>query len=116
MIRTTLLACLVACSACGRQAVADEASAGCYTFGHEVNALKPEGSDSVFWVVGSQDILRRLRTAHDSLTSQPYEPVWVRVVARPSTQAADGFALDYSGLIEIQRVIEIRKALAGECQ
>lgn len=116
MIRKSLLACLVACSACGLQAVGNEASAGCYTFGHEVNVLKPAGSDSVFWVVGTEDILRRLRTAHDSLASKPYEPVWVRVVSRPSTRAADGFALDYSGLIEIQRVIEIRKALAGECQ
>ena len=107
---------LAACGAGVRGAISDGSTTGCYTFGHEVNVFKPAGVDSVHWVVGAQDVLQQLRRTHDSLTSKPYERVWVRVVAQPSSQKPDGFAQDYSGLIEIKRVLEIRQAAAGECR
>ena len=89
--------------------------AGCYTFGHEVNVFEPLGGDSVFWVVGAQDVLQRLRSAHDSLTSKPYEQVWARVLAQRSNQVPDGFAADYNGLLEIRQLVEIRRPAPGEC-
>jgi hypothetical protein len=101
--------------ACGRTAIPEGSMAGCYTFGHEVNVFKPLGGDSVFWVVGPQDVLQRLRSTHDSLTSKPYEQVWARVLAQRSSQEPDGFAVDYSGLLEIQKIVQIRRAAAGEC-
>ena len=112
-IRAVLL--LIGISACSRGAIAEESIAGCYTFGHEVNVFKPLQGDSVFWVVGPDDVLQRLRSVHDSLTSKPYEQVWARVLAKRSTQKPDGFAADYNGLLEVRQVVEIRRAGAGEC-
>jgi hypothetical protein len=102
-------------NACERNAVPERSMAGCYTFGHEVNVFRPLGGDSVFWVTGQTHVLQRLRSAHDSLTSKPYEKVWARVLAQRSNQEPDGFAADYSGLLEIQQLVEIRRAAAGEC-
>lgn len=116
-MRKVLLVTLFALtSACDRPVRDGGSISGCYTFGHEVNVFKPSTGDSTFWVVGGKDVLQRLRNAHDSLTSKPYEAVWARVVAQRSKQERDGFALSYDGLIEIQRVIEIRNAADGECQ
>jgi hypothetical protein len=90
--------------------------AGCYSFGHEVNVFKPAGVDSLFWVTGPAGILAQLRHVHDSLTSEPYEKVWVRVAANRSSREPDGFARDYDGLIEVSRILEVRRPADGECR
>lgn len=113
--RLVPIAALALLFACDRHGGADRSVAGCYTFGHEVNVFKTSTGDSTFWVVGEADILQRLRMAHDSLTSKPYEAVWTRLIAQRSSKEPDGFALSYNGLIEIQRIVEIRRASAGEC-
>jgi hypothetical protein len=115
MMRIILVLLLAGVSACGRNVIPDGSMAGCYTFGHEVNVFKPLGGDSVFWVTGKQDVLQRLRSAHDSLTSKPYEQVWARVLAERSNREPDGFAADYNGLIEIQQIVEVRRPVTGEC-
>ena len=107
-----LITALAACV--GTQGAADPV-AGCYVFGHEVNVFKPAGTDSAFWVTGSQDVLQQLRTTHDSLTSRPYEAIFARVIAQPSSRTPDGFAQDYDGLLEVRRVVELRRAVPGEC-
>jgi hypothetical protein len=101
--------------ACASYASEDPSATGCYTFGHEVNTFRPFPGDSTFWVLGATPVLQQLRSAHDSLTSKPYEAVWVRVLAKRSTEEPDGFAEQYDGLIEIQRVLEIRRATVAEC-
>jgi hypothetical protein len=101
--------------ACAANARDDGSTVGCYIFGHEVNTFSPSPSDSTFWVVGEEDVLQQLRTVHDSLTSRPYEAVWLRVISQRSKEESDGFALSYHGLMEIQRVLEIRRATAAEC-
>ena len=101
--------------ACISRASEDVSATGCYTFGHEVNTFRPFPGDSTFWVFGAPLVLQQLRSAHDSLTSKPYEAVWVRVLAQRSTEQPDGFAQQYDGLIEIQRVLEIRRATVAEC-
>lgn len=115
VMRLILVLLLTGVGACGRNAIPEGSMAGCYSFGHEVNVFKPFGGDSVFWVVGPRDVLERLRAAHDSLTSRPYEQVWARVLAQRSSQEPDGFAADYNGLLEIQQIVEIRRAAAEEC-
>lgn len=115
MRRIVLGLLLTVVGTCGRTAIPDGSMVGCYTLGHEVNVFKPIGQDSVFWVTGPQSVLRRLRSAHDSLTSKPYEQVWARVLARRSNQEPDGFGANDNGLLEIQQVVEIRRAAAGEC-
>jgi hypothetical protein len=101
--------------ACTGRAGEDAPSGGCYTYGHEVNTFRPFPGDSTFWVVGVPSVLQELRSAHDSLASKPYEAVWARVVVQRSAKQPDGFARDFDGLIEILRVLEIRRAVAPEC-
>ena len=115
MTKTLPVLLFIGVGACGGGAIPERPIDGCYTFGHEVNVFKPLGVDSVFWVQGPQDVLQRLRSAHDSLTSNPYEQVWARLLAQRSSQEPDGFAADYNGLLDVRQVIEIRRAVAGEC-
>jgi len=93
----------------------DRLLTGSYIWGDEVNEFQPCGSDSVFWVLASPQLLKRLRSAHDSLTTKPYEKVFVRVRGHRSSQPTDGFAEETNGYFEIVEIREIRRLRNGEC-
>ena len=101
--------------ASSRPAPEDPTRAGSYAWGAEVNSFKPCGSDSVFWVLAPPDLLTRLRTAHDSLTTRPYERIYIRVKGHKSSQKTDGFAQETSGYFQITGILEIRRLVPGEC-
>ena len=86
-----------------------------YVWGHEVNSMKPCGSDSVFWVLASPEILRQLRAAHEALRGKPYDPLFVRVVGQRSSKPTDGFAAQTNGYFEVTELLETRPIQAGEC-
>jgi NlpE C-terminal OB domain len=94
----------------------DSARAGEYVWGAEVNVFRPCGSDSVFWVLASPQILDQLRTTHGRLTTKPYEPIYVRVRGARSSEKPDGFAEDYNGYFRITEVLEARRERPGECR
>jgi hypothetical protein len=108
------LAPLNACAS-SRSALEDPTRAGSYVWGAEVNSFKPCGSDSVFWVLAPPDLLMRLRTAHDSLTTRPYERIYIRVKGHRSSEKTDGFAGETSGYFQITDILEIRRLIPGEC-
>jgi len=108
------LALLSACES-SRSALENPTRAGSYVWGAEVNSFKPCGSDSVFWVLGPPGLLMTLRTAHDSLTTRPYEPIYIRVKGQESSQKTDGFAEETSGYFQITDILEIRRLGPGEC-
>jgi hypothetical protein len=80
-----------------------------------VNSFRPCGSDSVFWVLGKPDIITRLSTMHESLTSKPYERVYVRVTGHRSLEPTDGFADETKGYFVVTSILEIRQSQHGEC-
>jgi len=90
--------------------------AGEYVWGAEVSTFRPCGSDSVFWVLASPQLLDKLRTAHGTLTTKPYEPIYVRVRGARSPEKRDGFAEEYNGYFRITAVLETRRERPGECR
>ncbi len=48
--------------------------------------------------------LDELRTAIDSLTTEPYQPVGVELVGHLSYEVGDGFAADFDGTVFIDAV------------
>ena len=87
-----------------------------YTWGHEVSTVQPCGSSEVFWVVASEELSQKLRSAHDSLTSEPYAGIRVEVVMRPSAEEADGFAEHYDGMMEVLEVREFGPDVPEDCR
>ena len=94
----------------------DSSRAGEYVWGAEVNTFRPCGSDSVFWVLASPELLDELRTAHGTLTTKPYEPIYVRVHGGRSSEKPDGFAEQYNGYFRITAVLEARRERPGKCR
>ena|SRR5690349_17398956 len=105
-----------ALAACASAAQGDSTRAGLYVWGAEVNGFQPCGTDSVFWVLAAPDLMTRLRTARDSLTARPYEPVYVRIKGHRSSQKTDGFAEETNGYFQVTAIIEIRHPRSGECR
>ena len=77
--------------------------------------MKPCGSDSTFWVLAKPAVIGQLRAAHDSLQTQPYDRIFIRVHGQRSTRATDGFAQETNGYFEVTEILEARRLLQGEC-
>ncbi len=89
---------------------------GFYTFGAEVEVLQPCLSEQVYWLYGEGEKRRRLRAAHASLTTTPYQKVYVRVRARPGEKATQGFPADYDGTMVLEEILEVRAPGLGDCR
>ena len=92
--------------------------AGHYTYGHEVNVFQPCGSPLVYWVHGPDDIMSELKAAHESITTAPYESIYVRLsgeIGELPPEYRDGFAVDYDGLLTVRAVFDTRSKLDSDC-
>lgn len=89
---------------------------GRYVFGHEVHTFQPCGRRTTYWVVGGDSTTAALRAAHDSLTSRPYEPIYVRIRGAVVPGRGDGFALDYDGLFRIDTVLARAAPVPTACR
>ena len=109
---------LIALAACAQSSGAKNHARGVrasYVWGPEVNTLKPCGWDSTFWVLAKPELIRRLRAAHDSLRTQPYDRIFIRVNGQRSAQATEGFAEETNGYFEVTEILEVRRLRQGEC-
>ena|SRR5438093_1390727 len=109
-----ILTFISACASSSRAAHRD-AVVGSYVWGDEVNEFRPCGSDSVFWVLAKPELITRLRLAHDSMTTRPYEKIYVSIQGHRSSKPADGFAEQTNGYFEITAILEMRPLRKGEC-
>ncbi len=89
---------------------------GVYTWGHEVETFQPCGDAAVFWVEASESVLQELRTAHDSLTSEPYQGVFLQAHVTRAADATDGFAEQYDGVVRVTEVMEIEPVIPQGCR
>lgn len=71
---------------------------------------------SSYWVSASPTTSAWLRARHDSLTNEPYQPVFVEVRGRRSNKPAEGFAAEYDGYFEIDTVLSVRAARPDDCR
>ena len=88
---------------------------GYYVFGHEVRTFQPCGSEQVYWVRAEETISKKLRTAHEKLTTKPYEPIFIEVQGHFIGRAAEGFAAEYDGQIVIKTVDRVHPKKENDC-
>ena len=101
-------------SACTRERVYE----GVYTWGAEVDTFSPCGTGKDWWVRTDEALSHQLSSAHENLTSEPYEGIYVRVTGfydGPSSEDT-GFAAQYEGFFRITRVLSISKQSASDCK
>src|SRR5713101_3431414 len=91
------LSALTACAHSARVANTGDTLRASYVWGPEVNTMRPCGSDSTFWVLGSPEIIGRLRVAQDSFQTKSYDRIFIRVSGQRSSQPTDGFAEQTNG-------------------
>ncbi len=94
---------------------------GVYTWGAEVETFSPRGSgEKQWWVLTGMDMRQQLSVAHQRLTTEPYEGIYVKVsgyYAGPATEEKGGpFSLQYEGLFEITKVWLTRKRSTSDCR
>ena len=78
---------------------------GLITFGHEVRTFRPEGSDTVYWLVDKSGYL----TQKYKKSGLAEWKVDAKLEVRNIGKVHDGFAKDYSYAYEVLRIISLKK-------
>lgn len=80
---------------------------GAYTFAHEVNTFCPSINSQCYWLnpATSEQIRQQLKQLSATHTDRPYQSVCVVLSGRIDRETkSDGFAADYNGLIEVDKI------------
>lgn len=85
---------------------------GLYSWGFEVSAFQPCGTEAQWWVVGGDSIVER----YTRLVQQSYSPVYVSLRGRAGPEGTFGHLGAYTRELEVDRVVEMRAARPGECE
>lgn len=93
-----------------------QALLGHYIVGHEANSFQPCGEESVYWVVGSREILGSMTEQYNNLTTKPYDEVFVKISGVFLKKATDGFAADYDGQIRVTKLFFMKKKSVTDCK
>jgi len=82
---------------------------GFLVLGPEVRSIKPCDEDRELWVIPIAD----LNEAYESLSGEPYDPVFVEVEAILGEAPETGFGADYSGLVTVRELRRAEPATEG---
>jgi NlpE C-terminal OB domain len=88
---------------------------GHYIYGHEVNSFQPCDREETLWVRGSNEQLELMKKEYLNYASKPYEEVFIEITGDYLDKSSDGFAMDYDGQIQVERLITIRKKSDSDC-
>ncbi len=94
----------------------DGATGGYYVLGERRHTFQPCGGAEIYWVVGDEMVLDMLRQRYEAVATEPYQPVFARVVAEPAGKATEGPAADTQGLWKITEVREVRARQRTDCR
>ncbi|PCJ19745.1 MAG: hypothetical protein COB04_05405 [Gammaproteobacteria bacterium] len=89
---------------------------GHYIYGHEVNSFKPCGHKYLFWVLGSEEVLDLLAEKYSNYVANPYDEVYIKIAGNYLNKASDGFAVDYDGQVQVEKVFLMRKKSNTDCR
>lgn len=89
---------------------------GHYIYGHEANSFQPCGQKTVFWVVGSNEILGLMAKKYSNHIVNPYDEVFVKITGDFINKASDGFAADYDGQIQVMKMFFMKKKSITDCK
>ncbi len=98
-----------------RENLPTEVFSGHAVLGHEVRTFQVCGDDRVYWIRAEPVILEELRDLSISLTAEPYEPIFIEIEGRLSSERGDGFAADYDGLVFITAIRRISASSDSDC-
>jgi hypothetical protein len=98
-------------------AIADDEKTfkGRYTWGAEVDAFQPCGSEEVFWVSASSWVQGPLIEFVKQQTNKPYQPVYIEFRGHMLNEVRDGFAESYDGLVRISEIHVKSKDIPKKC-
>ncbi len=89
--------------------------AGSFSYGFEVVAFKPCGTDEVWWVNGEPAAMTDLRARYAALT-KTMQPVYVRARGLISERGTYGHLGGYQREFYLQDVLEVRVKQSGDCE
>jgi hypothetical protein len=89
---------------------------GHYIYGHEVNSFQPCAKKEVFWVKGTHQTLEFMKGKYTDYAVQPYEEVFVEIIAEFKSKATDGFAMDYDGQVYVMEMLVMNKKSDTDCK
>ena len=93
----------------------EQSLAGHYIYGHEVNTFQPCDKEGTFWVIGSNEELEVLRKEYLNYASKPYDEVFAEIAGDYLGKSSDGFAMDYDGQIQVEKMMTMRKKSDTDC-
>lgn len=107
-------------SACMRSLSAadcDSIHRGLYTYGAEVDAFRPCGSEKEYWVNVTPWVREPLAGfLKERKATEPYQPVYIEFRGHILNDKRDGFAAQYDGLIHISEVLVISEPSDKQCR
>lgn len=92
---------------------------GVYTFGPEVETFSPCGTDQTFWMNGDPALLEPLEEIalkKGDKQNDAYPEIYMEALVVNVGKATDGYAVDYDGVYELQRVNLTQKEVPESCE
>ncbi len=89
---------------------------GRFVWGAEVETFRPCGDSLTYWVVASDSMRLHLRSTHGSLTSRPYQAIFLRVHGERTDGERGEFAREYDGLFRIDSVLTADVSVPATCE
>jgi hypothetical protein len=89
---------------------------GQFIWGHEVRTFRPCGEQQTYWVKTSKDLMEQLRKQYMEVSSRPYQSTHIEFKGQIVDEERSGFALDYDGLIYVNKLIKAPQSMPSECE
>ena len=89
---------------------------GFYIYGHEVNSFSPCHNTKAYWITGKDTTLRRLKNKYKTLTTDPYQNVYLSFRGHVTDELPEGFARDYDGQIIVHEVTAMEDSTKAGCK
>ena len=115
MIRFFSLALMVSVfqlSACAKPA--PELS-GIVVYGHEVRTIRLCGDSQVFWLHATQEEQQKLLAQSRSLTSYPYQELYLEFTGSMMDEAPGEFAKEYVGAVKVESIKTLSVEIPDSC-
>ena len=110
--RLALMVALFQLSTCAKPA--PELS-GIIIYGHEVRTIQLCGDSQVFWLHVTQEEQQKLLAQSRSLTSSPYQELYLEFTGSLMDEAPGEFAKEYAGAVKVESIKTLSVVIPDSC-
>ncbi len=103
----------VVLSACARSASPE--LSGVIVYGHEIRTIRLCGDSQTFWLHATEEEQRKLVSKSRSLTSYPYQELYLEFYGSMLNEPSGEFAKAYAGSIKVEQVRNISVVIPNSC-